>query len=241
MCGFYREWKRNGEGSEEQQLTNMTILVDQIEKATEEDKEMIMLGDANICTQKWEDPNYKNHKVATELRNAVVQNGMINMKLGNTFMADNCTNRENVTESAIDHIYITKEMEDRTKVSKLLKSATDHLPIVAEIARKECLRKGPKVVWKRSLKGFTKEKWNESLARKRWEAIGETEDVNEMAKIFNRHIQEALDECAPVKEFKIRKNYRSGLKEGTIEMIKERDKIRKKIGKATKEEKKPCK
>ena len=176
--------------------------------------------------------------MATELRSAVVQNGMVNMKLGNTFMADNCTNKENVTESAIDHIYLTKEMEDRTKVSKLMKSATDHLPIIAEITRKEYLKKGPKVVWKRSMKGFTKEKWNESLARKRWEAIGETEDVSEMAKILNKHIQEALDECAPVKKFKIQKNYKSGLKEDTIEMIKDRDKIRKKIGKATEEEKK---
>ena len=74
------------------------------------------------------------------------------MKLGNTFMADNCTNRKNVTESAINHIYITKEMEDRKKVSKLMKSATDHLPIIAEIARKDCLKKGPKVVWKRRMK-----------------------------------------------------------------------------------------
>ena len=55
----------------------------------------------------------------------------------NTFMADNCTNRKNVTESAINHIYITKEMEDRKK---------------AEIARKDCLKKGPKVVWKRRMK-----------------------------------------------------------------------------------------
>ena len=43
-------------------------------------------------------------------------------------------------------------MEDRTKVSKLMKSATDRLPIIAEIARKECLKKGPKVVWRRSMK-----------------------------------------------------------------------------------------
>ena len=47
-----------------------------------------------------------------------------------------------------------------------------------------------------------------------------------------------MDECAPVKEFKIRRNYKAGLKEDTIEMIKERDRIRKKIGKVTEEEKK---
>ena len=32
--------------------------------------------------------------------------GMVNMKLSNTFMADKCTNRENVTERAIDHMQL---------------------------------------------------------------------------------------------------------------------------------------
>ena len=96
----------------------------------------------------------------------------------------------------------------------------------------------PKSIYKRSMKNFTEEKWKLSLAEQDWESIGETENIDEMTEILNNNVTKALDECAPVKEFKIRKNYRSGLKEGTIEMIKERDKIRKKIGKATKEEKK---
>ena len=96
----------------------------------------------------------------------------------------------------------------------------------------------PKSIYKRSMKNFTEEKWKLSLAEQDWESIGETENIDEMTEILNNNVTKALDECAPVKEFKIQKNYRSGLKEGTIEMIKERDKIRKKIGKATKEEKK---
>ena len=33
-----------------------------------------------------------------------------------------------------------------------------------------------------------------------------------MAKIYNKHVTDALDECAPVKEFKINHNHKFGLK-----------------------------
>ena len=89
-----------------------------------------------------------------------------------------------------------------------------------------------KVVVKRSMKNFTKENWNRSLAKGEWEKIGQTEDVNVMAEVLNEQITIALDECAPIKEFKIRRNHRFGLKEETRKMMKERDSLRKKIGKS---------
>ena len=197
-----------------------------------------MLGDANICANKWNNPQYRHHKVATELKNGLEQNGMMSIYMGNTYLADNMTQKGNIAESALDHIYITKEMKERVKGHKLETSATDHLPIIAEIRRPGGNQEKNKVILKRSMKNFTKEKWNISLARRRWEKIGQTEDVNEMAKILEEQVTEALDECAPIKEFKIRKNHKFGLKEETIKMIKERDSVRKKIGKAGEAEKK---
>ena len=55
------------------------------------------------------------------------------MDIGITYMADNKNKNGEVTESALDHIYIRKEMEPRMTVRKLEKSATDHLPIIAEL------------------------------------------------------------------------------------------------------------
>ena len=58
-----------------------------------------------------------------------------------------------------------------------------------------------------------------------------------MAKILEEQVMKALDECAPMKEFKIRKNNTFGLNEETIKLIKERDSIQKKIEKASETEK----
>ena len=87
------------------------------------------------------------------------------------------------------------------------------------------------------MKNFTREKWKISLAKKIWEAIGEMENVAKMAEIFNMQVTEALDECAPMKEIKIRRHHKFGLGEDTKKMIKERDSLRKKIGKARRKDK----
>ena len=72
------------------------------------------------------------------------------------------------------------------------------------------------------MKKFTKEGWINCLTPKGWEKIGETEDVEEMAKNFTETMQEALDEYAPIKKFKINTSYKQGLMEVTKKMIKER-------------------
>ena len=123
-------------------------------------------------------------------------------------------------------------MEEKTRGYKLENSATDHLPIAAEVTRMEGKNMRNKVVVKGSMKNFTKENWNRSLAKGEWEKIGQTEDVNVMAEVLNEQITIALDECAPIKEFQIRRNHRFGLKEETRKMMKERDSLRKKIGKS---------
>ena len=87
------------------------------------------------------------------------------------------------------------------------------------------------------MKNFSREKWKITLAKKGWKAIGETEDVDEMAEIFNMQVTKALDECAPMKEIKIRRHHKFGLGEDTKKMMKERDSLRKKIGKASKKDK----
>ena len=139
------------------------------------------------------------------------------------------TKWKNFRECPGPHISL-KKIEERTIASKLEYGATDHLPIVAEVTREEKKVKKARVITKRSMKDFTKEKWNRSLAVRRWERIGLTEDVNEMAEILDEQITEALDECAPLKEFKIRANHKFGLTDKTKKLIKKRDRMRKKVG-----------
>ena len=60
-----------------------------MEIAKDEGKELPMMGDANVCGMKWEDPKYKHHRVARELKSGLDQKGLISMALVNTYLADN--------------------------------------------------------------------------------------------------------------------------------------------------------
>ena len=101
------------------------------------------------------------------------------------------------------------------------------MPIIAELTKMEGKNIRNKVVTKRCMKNFTKENWNRSLARGEWEKINQTEDVNEMAAILKEQIIKSLDECAPMK-----KNHNLGFREETKKLMKEKESVRKKIGKS---------
>ena len=51
--GFYREWTRAEEQAHEDHLTTLNTFTEQMENAARESKLMIVLGDANLCAQKW--------------------------------------------------------------------------------------------------------------------------------------------------------------------------------------------
>jgi exonuclease III len=46
----------------------MKILNDQIERESKENKSSIMMGDANLCAQKWDEEEYRLFNLAAELK-----------------------------------------------------------------------------------------------------------------------------------------------------------------------------
>ena len=48
------------------------------------------------------------------------------------------------------------------------------------------------------MKKSTTKIWKECLTRGEWEKIGQTEDIEDMAKDFTGIVTKALDECAPI-------------------------------------------
>ena len=72
ICGFYREWTRNGNNSENEQSVRLKILINQMERATNEKKTIIMLGDANLCADQWDEETYYQFKLAAELKLSLI-------------------------------------------------------------------------------------------------------------------------------------------------------------------------
>ena len=64
---------------------------------------------------------------------------------------------------------------------------------------------------------------------KEWENLANTENLEVMTTRLNMHVTEALDECAPMKTFKVRELHKFGISESTKQLIKDRDIARKSI------------
>jgi hypothetical protein len=230
ICGFYREWTRTSTGSrtDREQIENLQVLTEQMTRAKEESKEVLMMGDANLDSLKWESSEYRHYKIAIEMRSSLAQNGMTNMYVGSTFVSDKTDDNGMIAESALDHVYVSQGLEKNIEVHKTELSSTDHVPVITTV--KQGIKMGEKAMkmYKRNMKEFSQPKWNNTLAGKEWERIAETGDVNKMAITFNELVKESLDICAPMKSFTIRRNFRSGISEETKKLIKERDTTRRK-------------
>ena len=69
--GFYREWTKNGDNTQARQVEAIRTFTSQIEKAANEDKSLLILGDANLCKEKWSEPEYVHQLQAEELKSTL--------------------------------------------------------------------------------------------------------------------------------------------------------------------------
>ena len=99
--GFYKEWSREGKDTIPDQVKRMDILTNQFDKATAISKNVIILGDANLCSRKW-----NNEKFKDKLKSNMEENGLICRYLGDTFTSDIVQSNGKIETSALDHIYI---------------------------------------------------------------------------------------------------------------------------------------
>ena len=241
LCGgFYREWAPGGDKSIEAQVKSMKIFSNQIECASHEDKSIVILGDANLCSLKWDSPGFLQRRIAEEIRETLIQCGLVQLPLGITYVADRLNDDGSEITSSLDHIYLSVDLENNTKCFKLDSSGTDHLPIVARVqlstkARPSC--GAQKTIKKRSMKDFTKTCWIDCLRNRDWSLVSNSSEVNEKAKEFTKLVNLALDECAPYRSYKVRENFKPGLTEAAKKLIRERDITRKKIPDAQDHEK----
>ena len=117
--GFYREWSHNGVNSVPMQIRGTTELSNQIERANEEGKPCIVMGDANLSYQNWKSDEFNYKSIAEPLLNIIEQCGFNVSDLGTTFNADHAQVNGIIAESGIDHIYTSKMIEEKVTLSKL--------------------------------------------------------------------------------------------------------------------------
>ena len=190
-----------------------------------------MIGDANLCSQKWKESNYPHKLIANCLMDTLEQCGLTQKDVGETYLANHTQANGKVASSAIDHIYCSKAMENSVCSNKLKISSTDHVPVTAKVALISHTKKEQytRNITKRSFKLFNYISWNEALAKQDWSKVEKETDLNEAAKRFSMLIDKALDEVAPIKSFKVKSNYRFGLSEKTKLLMQKRNQVRSEI------------
>ena len=63
------------------------------------------MGDVNLCSLKWKDPDYNLYYIAEELLWTRAQCGLISLNIGNKNLAGRLNEQGELIESAIDHVY----------------------------------------------------------------------------------------------------------------------------------------
>ena len=81
-----REWTVDGQKNNQLQLEAIKILTDQIERADSENVSIVMLGDTNLCSKKWNEESFTHKNIAEEIKSTLAQCGMINLELGYLFL-----------------------------------------------------------------------------------------------------------------------------------------------------------
>jgi hypothetical protein len=242
IAGFYRQWSHENLSKAEAEQNGVTIITNQIEAASNEKKDLLIVGDVNLCSKKWKEPNYLNKKIANQLINCLQQNGIVSEIVGTTFMADHMQTNGDTIESNIDHVYASKSVSQRiSKIRTLDNSSSDHYPVLVNYqAGRDVTNNNKnsykKKITKRSLKIFSDDKWNEILNKKDWSKLDDTQNLDDMVVAFTNMVTESLDEIAPIKSFMVKSKYIFGLSQETKDLMKQRDNARKQLSLVSKEQ-----
>jgi hypothetical protein len=223
VCQFYREWTKN-------QDEKLDIFLRQIHTASSSKKSLIMMGDCNLDQEKWNKSTINHIKLSEQLRTGLAQSGLEILPIGLTYTANHRTINGDIATSALDHVYCstTKPVRTRTLPSR----ASDHLPIVAEI---DLDTKNPTkvtTVTKRCFKSFNSESFQRDLLLQDLPAaLARCGDVDDMVTTLESQINKVLDYHAPHKEVKIRPSFKKGLSDESKDLMKERNRLHRKMRK----------
>ena len=213
---FYREWTSGVSGLAEasQQNERLRRQVQHWKTVQQGNKDIIVLGDANLCAHKWEDEGYPYKELA----------GQILDYLGETLsfqMVTQKTRHDLASSSCLDHCY-SNVPEKIVSTKAMAVGNSDHLGIVVRKLSKFPASR-PQTIRKRSYKNFNAEAFlSEILASNINQEVVNKETLEEAAETFEYKFKEVLDNHAPEKVIQLRKNYHPYISEETKRQITDR-------------------
>ena len=223
---FYREWTGGVTGNSDQisQAGRWARQINYWSSLYTHNKDVMILGDANLCASKWNDADYDGSKKALadmiqeqllEHSSYQIVEGFTRSELGNNI----------VNQSTIDHIYTNAPNKCAKPVLEAAGNS-DHLAIIVTKFSKE-LRTSPQTVLKRSYKNFNPVVFLQDLLESEINSkVVESDNIDVAAEIFRDIFSRVLNNHAPVRTFQTRKNYVPFLSDEMKRLLKERDALK---------------
>ena len=91
IFSFSREWDHGGMKSISDQVHRIEVMIEQIEAATKETREVVVMGDFNLCTRKWYEKGYRLKTISELWLSATSLCGLQLLELGDTYFPDHPT------------------------------------------------------------------------------------------------------------------------------------------------------
>ena len=223
---FYREWtggisKQNSQASQEERLKRQ---VQHWKGLVDRNKDVVIMGDANIDAEKWNDQDFPAAKrnLANQIQDFLLEDSFFQLVKDST--RSEVVNGS-VQRSCIDHIYTNAPNKvDTPRVEAA--GDSDHLAVLTTKYSKEVKLK-PQTIKKRSYKNFNLGHFLSDIRDSDIvKDVVASSDIEEASKKFEDLFGSILDKHAPTKVFQIRKNYVPYLSNEAKLLMEERDALK---------------
>ena len=222
---FYREFTSgvSGLSDKESQTARLSRQIRIWRSLCSGNKDVICLGDANLCAKKLHDENYQHREHAEMVQNFLLETGS-SQKVKN-FTRSEFGRGGELYRSLIDHCYtnVPEKVSDPEVISV---ENSDHLGlVVTKLAKTPVLR--PRTVKKRNYKFFNVEHFLTDILKSDInQTVTACDELEVAAEMFETKFKVILDNHAPVKTYQMRTNYSPFLSVGTKISMAGRDLLR---------------
>ena len=214
-----------GESDNASQLVQLQQHVGQWEALVRSGRKFISLGDANVCAMHWNDPNFRNKNLSTQIQTFLLCESC-------SQLVNKYTRVQSVSgvlqRSCIDHV--TTNVPEKCSVPEVFTSgSSDHMPVMVTKFSREP-KTQPKTIKKRNYKNFNIPNFlnevQEHVQNGSFDRVTNNNNIDEASALFSGIFGSILNKHAPLKVFQVRNNYVPWISEETKQMQAARDALK---------------
>ena len=217
---FYREFTGavSGLKDKQSQKERLRRQINNWKNLCQSNKDVVILGDANLCAKKWELDDYHEKEIADMVRHFLLTNDLT--QTVSEYTRSEIGRGGIVLKSCIDHCYVNSPDKITTNVVHV--GDSDHDAVMIKKASR-LPRTRPKVIRKRSYNNFNIETFlNDVHTSDINEAVVAETEIDIAAEVFEKKFSEIINHHAKIKTFQQRRNYLPFLSENTKQTMIER-------------------